>query len=125
MLDKLKTYLPAILWAILIFIASSLPGKDLPDVPIWQVDKIFHILFYGILYLLTSNGYNRQKNDKRNYPSRKEIYTFVVTIGYGFFIEIYQGLFLIDRHFDIFDVLANTIGAIIGLTVKFKIKNRK
>ncbi len=41
---------------------------------------------------------------------------FVLCAGFGLLIEVGQGVFTADRYFDIYDALANSIGALAGLT---------
>ncbi len=45
----------------------------------------------------------------------------IITSVYGFAVEIMQELFTADRHFDIFDALANCSGAVAGSLISVKL----
>ena len=109
-----------ILWAILILILSIMPGRDLPEVNIVQIDKLVHMSFYLILTVLLVRGFFKQYT----FPFLKNhAINVVVLIGvlYGIIIEIIQGAFTADRHFDLWDAFANSIGVMIGVII-FKSK---
>ena len=117
---KLKYYAPAFGWGIFIFILSTLPGKDFPQVPdimdLLSVDKLVHILFYAILTWLILRGLVRSGQSRMNYKSIL-LLGFVVAIfsaGFGWFLEWYQKNYCEDRYFEILDGVANTIGAFIS-----------
>ena len=99
-------YGPVILWALLILTVSSIPNLSAPGTQFRFIDKIAHIIEYGIFgYLLTSAWIPPAKM-----YSRKRI-VIVVTIGilYGILDEIYQSC-IPGRESDPFDVLADAIG---------------
>ena len=117
---KLKYYAPAFGWGIFIFILSTLPGKDFPQVPdimdLLSVDKLVHTLFYAILTWLILRGVVRSGQSTMNYKSIL-LLGFVVAIfsaGFGWFLEWYQKNYCEDRYFEILDGVANTIGAFIS-----------
>ncbi len=95
---------PSILWTFLILLACSLPGKKIPEAPLFpHFDKLVHFgLFFvwSILWLL-------------RYPSR----WFLVVISgilFGIFIEFYQEWLPIGRSFDWWDAVADSFGTIAG-----------
>jgi VanZ family protein len=62
---------------------------------------------------------------KEKHVSFKEIFSILILcLTYGIIIEVLQHLFVDSRQADILDVLANTIGIIIGTIVYWKAKNR-
>jgi VanZ family protein len=67
-------------------------------------DKTHHILAFVILGILLRFAYEM-----------KYIYAFLFLLTYGIFIEISQ-LFTINRSAEIMDVVADLIGAVIGIT---------
>ena len=141
-MTRIKLYAPALAWGIFIFVLSTWPGKDFPQLDwgdLLSVDKLVHITFYGLLTGLILRGYFRIKNLKlkintadlslKNVKNKSEIWGIGFWIAasctaYGWFLEWFQEHFCQDRMFDPFDGLANTIGAfaILGL---FIWQNRK
>ena len=53
----IKYQLPACLWAVIIFISSSLPRLQTPDVGLRFADKIIHFVVYLILGLLLARAF--------------------------------------------------------------------
>lgn len=108
------------MWAIFILILSLLPGRDLPEISIWQIDKVIHFLFYFILVFLLYLAGKDEKIDPRN------LFRFwMIASLYGFLIECMQGLFMADRFFDPFDEIANSIGSLIAALILFVYLRRK
>ncbi|MFN8287107.1 MAG: VanZ family protein [Chitinophagales bacterium] len=107
---------PPILWAAFILVLCLMPGKSLPSVSLWQFDKLVHFLFYIILAVLMLYGWRKQWD----YPVLKErtiVRILVLTFAYGFLVEIMQDQLTDDRHFDIYDAIANAAGGIVGSLV--------
>lgn len=100
------------LYAISIFIVSSIPGNNLPDLDINIIDKIFHILAYGILAVLSVICIKNK--------SYKNL-ILVICLGslYGGLIEIWQGM-VVCREASLYDAIANGIGMIFGSFVTLK-----
>ena len=101
--------LPAIAWTIIVTILTLLPGKDLPDVQIVNFDKFAHVGVFFLLSLLYSRWKLYGKGLNVSLPL-----IVVVIILYGGLIEILQGTFYTDRYADIYDFIANGVGAILG-----------
>ena len=112
-----------ILWAILICVLCLMPGKDLPSVSIFEFDKIVHFLFYLFLSFTLYYGWKKQSSFLLLHRNTL-IKILVITSAYGFLVEVIQELFTTDRHFDIFDALANSTGAVVGSIIgKLRIRN--
>jgi VanZ family protein len=56
----LVAWLPAVLWAGVIFGLSSIPGTQLPPVDLPQADKLAHLLVYSVLGALVLRGVRRK-----------------------------------------------------------------
>ncbi|GAB5538106.1 MAG: hypothetical protein Salg2KO_02090 [Salibacteraceae bacterium] len=100
-------------WAVFIFILSALPGSQFENQTYPSVDKVIHIILYGVLFLLLTTGFIKQ----RLYPWLREHTKLKVFIGvmlYGILLEILQGLFFDGRNIEIVDMLANAFGAATG-----------
>ncbi len=115
--------LTALLYTLLVTIAFLYPTVRLPQTGIPGSDKIVHTLIHAMLAFIWL--YYSFSADKYHISNSN---IFVVLIGcflYGFAIEVSQHLFTLSRQFDLFDLLANLIGSIIGLLAfwMFKRKN--
>jgi VanZ family protein len=107
---------PAILWSALIFVLMILPGNSIPDEGIFSIphlDKIVHvIIFAGFVWLWVLYFRNNQKENKGT------VFKIVlVAIAYGVLMEYVQKYFIPNRSFDVFDIVADTIGAIVSALV--------
>ena len=98
-----------------------MPGRHLPRIPIYEFDKIVHFTFYFVLALMMYYGWKKQDLFLSLHHSMITK-IIIITSSYGFIIEIMQELFTADRHFDIFDALANSIGAVAGSFLAIYIK---
>jgi VanZ family protein len=110
---------PAVLYAVIIFIFSSLPGNDIPTLNIQFGDKIIHTLEYIILGILLYNAFR--------YPvpfSKPVILTLVCGILYALSDEIHQ-FFVPGRFCDLYDFLADATGIIISAFLSAKLNSKK
>lgn len=122
-------YAPAIAWGIFVFVLSVLPGKDFPSIPDWgdllSVDKIVHVLFYGLLTWLILFGKLKNKNTEGAVSLFFAIAVAAFSSVYGWFLEWFQGAYCEDRMADVMDGVANTIGATLGLLVFLYFQRKK
>ena len=124
MKDFFKYNTPSILWAAFILVICLMPGHDLPKVDIVDFDKFVHISVYVLLSLLTYYGWTRQETF--SYLHQHTFFKIVMLLAsYGFAVEIMQELFTADRHYDIYDAIANAIGAVLGAVIARRIVKRK
>ena len=113
----------SILWASAILVACLMPGKDLPSVTIFEFDKIVHFTLYLTLALMMYYGWRKQ-NSFLSLHQNTILKILLITSSYGFLVEVAQELFTTDRHFDIFDALANASGAVAGSLLGTKLKQK-
>ncbi|CAL1521412.1 VanZ family protein [Chitinophaga sp. MM2321] len=115
-----KYYIPATVWIIMILVLCTLPSKDLPSNSFFDeihFDKIVHFGMFGGIVLFLSLGVYWQKK----HIAAVTLFLFVlVAASYGLAIEFIQKYWAVGRSFDMYDVLADTLGAIAGVIV-FKI----
>lgn len=102
----------SIVWTSLILVACFLPGNDVPKINIVNVDKLVHIaLFGGCAFLWAIALIHHSAN---MWP--KLVLIFSATVGLGILVELIQGSNLVQgRSADIYDVVADTIGALLGV----------
>ncbi len=110
-------------YTLVITFLFLLPKQDLPivetDLPI---DKIGHVLLHFLLvfgWLLVFFVMN-----EKQISSIKIWQVITVCFVYGIVIEIIQELLIPLRQADFFDVLANTVGLLIGFTLFWYQKNK-
>ncbi len=108
-------FFPPTLWAVFILVICLIPAREIPSVGLFQADKIVHIAVYFILTWLFYSSFQKNKINLSPY----HFFLLITTIiGYGFFIEIAQELFTTDRHFDMWDAVANGLGTVLFIIAK-------
>lgn len=111
----IRYQLPVILWALLIFVSSSIPGTKFPSVPLFGADKIVHIGFYFVFCFLA----HRAATHQQRFPLLvRYSYAFSVlcTLAYGALDEFHQ-YFVPSRSSDVLDVMADVTGAVVYVGV--------
>ena len=104
-----KYLLPVFLWMLLIFISSSIPQDDFPQVEFWGWAKLIHLIYYGTLCFLVQRAVTNQGR----YPllARHSYLVSVISVVlYGASDEFHQ-LSTPGRHGQFTDVIIDTVGA--------------
>jgi len=101
--------LAALSWAGLIFYLSSQPSIETPSLFPGQ-DKLFHLMAFGILGLLTMGALQASHG---GYPTRQVWLVALAVMLYGILDEFHQ-YFVPGRSADVYDVLADAIGGLLG-----------
>lgn len=104
----IRFQLPALLWFVVIFILSSIPGSAFPLIPLPHADKIVHITIFFILCAFVDRALIHQTK----FPRLINLHLFIslgVVILYGLSDEFHQN-FIPGRTPDIFDATADAIG---------------
>lgn len=115
MLTTLRTFviywLPLIAYCLFIFIQSSYPPPEkLPSIT--YLDKVLHFFGYGVLGILFLRAYKTFSCSHRK--QRLMLLSLASATLYGISDEVHQH-FVPYRHADIFDVVADFIGAACGI----------
>ena len=103
---------PALVWAVVILVLTLTPASDLPKaawLEVYHVDKLIHIILFGVLYLLLMQGL--MKKHLKELYNRAILWSIAIVILYGAAIEILQSVLPIGRSGDLFDWLADCAGA--------------
>ena len=109
----------AMLWALLILILCGMPGKDIPHISFLELlsfDKFVHAGIFFVLVVLTIRGFVLQTTFKPFQIKAKNTALYIA-ITYGGLLEIMQGTLFEDRSADVYDFIANSFGALIGLLI--------
>jgi VanZ family protein len=108
-------FFPPTLWAVFILIISLMPATEIPGVGLFQADKLVHIAVY---FLLTFLYHRSIKKSGIKQSFEITILLAASIISYGFLIEVAQESLTADRQFDLWDVVANSIGTLLFIIAK-------
>lgn len=118
MLKKL-VFVATLLYTSALALVCLIRLNNLPDVGVSFGDKIFHFLAYALLMLLWFGTFFYNFNFK----TKKAItWAFVFSVVFGMVIEVLQGTVTDFRSFDVYDAVANTIGALLTAVILWIIK---
>jgi VanZ family protein len=106
----LRGWWPALAWAAVVFVLSSIPGTQLPEVPLPQSDKLVHAVVYAVLGLLCLRGVRQTSS---LVGARAVIMATCITALYGISDEFHQ-VFTPNRTPDWHDALADAAGGLFG-----------
>jgi len=109
--NGLKAWIPALLWAGLIFYVSSMPNVKLPGGEFDMKDKLAHASAFAVLAGLVF-GACRNAVDVRAAAGLG----LLGVIAYGFTDEVHQR-FVPGRYCDPYDFLADSAGAILAFLI--------
>jgi len=113
----LRKLWPAIVWALFILILTGTPGNYIPEITtFWswlEPDKLVHIFLFGTLSFLILVGYRQQ------YFESNQRYIFVaaavgIALAYGLLTEVLQATVFVGRHGNVYDFIADSLGAFTG-----------
>jgi len=103
----------AVVWTFVILAMCTWPGKDIPNPPFPNFDKLVHgglFAVWAVLWLLS-------------YPGKAKTIIFA-GMAYGLGIEFYQQILPFDRTFDWWDAVADSVGVLVGYGFKSFILDR-
>ena len=108
-----KSFWIAFLWTILIVYFSFKTPEATPKIDFLFADKLVHFGFYfGFVFLWY--GYLYFKN---RLPKNTKLVLVILAIVIGSVIELGQGFLTANRQADVFDAMANAMGAISGIGI--------
>jgi VanZ family protein len=110
-----RYHLPAIMFAVVIFILSSIPKLNPPNLGFKVQDKFYHFVFYGAFGFLVARSFSFLKFSQV-FPKKYLFYAILFSVAYGLSDEIHQ-YYVPGRQCSFGDFLADSIGAIAGIMV--------
>lgn len=124
-----KNILPGIICGTIIMILCGLPGSCFPTIKtFWEwlgPDKIVHILMFAGLAFSILIGFRKTfANETRKNKNILLLSALIISILFGGLTELLQKYVFIGRYGSVFDLLADTIGCVIGVLL-FKILLKK
>lgn len=102
----------AVIWTIVITVLSLVTIKETPSFVLQLPfkDKIVHFIFYFVFVILWCFSLLQIKNNLR-------FKILLTAVFYGIIIEVLQCVVTENRTADFYDVLANTLGAIVAFII--------
>lgn len=124
MLKKAALFI-AVTYSIALVVVSLINLSEMPKVNLNYGDKIFHFLAYGLLCLLWSIVFSLQNPQSLNKAIIKAI---IIATIFGILLEVLQGTLTAHRSLDVYDAIANSLGAItvgslLWVKAKLQVKN--
>jgi len=120
-----KLFWRNIIWALIIFILCSMPGKELPHSSMFQIpyfDKMVHFGLFFIMGIFLCSEMNFQ-------TKWKSMTIAIVALGiigvYGGGIEILQHYYFDGRSGDPLDLFADMGGGVISIVLYPSLKKQK
>lgn len=104
---------------LLVTVMMLIPTSGASYMNLPHSDKIFHIVIYLVLFVVWA--ITCKANRKRRYVLRSVV---VLLTLYGIIIEMIQGEWIESRTSDIWDVIANSTGILIGMVIFYKLNSR-
>lgn len=104
-----------ICWIIIITTLSLCTFEEFgtQEIFIPHLDKVVHFIFYFVASFLGVLLIREQTKGQLNL-SRAVIISMLAVIIYGIVIEVIQNTFTLNRSGELYDVLANSLGAFFG-----------
>ena len=93
----------AVLWTLLILVACSLPGRDLPRIDVVSFDKVAHFIMFAGFGGLWAHAFP-------SLSGRRTAWVLVVGLAFAILTEIYQSFLPFERTPDPYDALFNALG---------------
>ncbi len=123
----IRRFGPALAWAILILILTGLPGNYFPEVKtFWDwlsPDKVVHLGIFGVQAFLIIYGLGQQYLlKKRRY--KYMVWVFLITTLFGLITEVLQSNVFVGRDGNVFDFLADSVGAFLGVLAYYLLNIR-
>jgi VanZ family protein len=103
-------------------VALLSPVSEIPKIQIPYLDKLVHVLIHVLLIIIWL-GY-LFLGDKSHISIKNIFVVLLICFSYGIIIEALQHWFTSSRKFDLFDIIANGIGDLLGLLSFGIVRNR-
>lgn len=104
----------AIAYTTVLTVVSLMTLRNLPDVGVSYGDKIFHFFAYFVMTFLWALAWFFSFNFDKKRSIRN---AFIIAVIFGIIIEVLQGTLTASRSLDVYDMLANTLGALLAAVV--------
>ena len=111
MRNKKVAFFLAAVWTVVVTFLSlaSIDTSVGNEIHIPNKDKMVHFVFYFLFVFLWTFFANFKK-----IVTNSSLKILLIAVFYGIMMEVFQELFTTDRTADVFDVVANSCGALVG-----------
>lgn len=113
----LITKWPAIIWSVIVFLLLAMPPLSLnnkTNIEVSGLDKVTHFFLFGLLVYLWGY-YLKATTAEQQKLNRNLLFITIVTSLYGIAMEFVQDW--VGRDFDVWDMVADTAGAVAAFFV--------
>lgn len=123
LLESKQLLVVCILYSVFITIIFLLPTKEIPKLfdTFIPIDKLVHVFIFLVLTFLWSFYVNSVLNDTKPIVL---LFILAASLFYGILIEVIQELYMSSRGAEVLDVIADLLGASLGLLFFSNYKNR-
>ena len=112
----IRYQLPAILWGLLIFAASSIPAPKLPSM--FRInDKLIHASIFLVFGLFVYRALELRMR-RRSFDWRRALLSVLAVTAYGVLDELHQA-FVPGRIMDVRDAAADAAGGVLAALVLY------
>jgi VanZ family protein len=125
LVKKLSTWkiIPFAWTAVTIFLLC-LPGSVIPSAGVFAtkgIDKVVHAILFGGIVLLGGFNLYIRRNEKQKWQQIIVLLT-LFSVGLGIGLEFLQRDYIPNRSFDVYDIMADSAGAIIAAVYHLFVK---
>jgi len=106
--------LPAILWPVLIFTASSIPSQEIPSSVIFLYDKLLHAGVFGVFCFLIYRAFVLRTPPFST--GKAMLVSVLLTVLYGITDEVHQ-MFVPGRPPEVYDLVADAVGGLVCVLI--------
>ncbi|MDO5974642.1 VanZ family protein [Flavivirga jejuensis] len=115
---KKLTPIATIIYSLALGTASLIKLNNVPDLGISFGDKVFHFIAYFVLTILWFYTFSYTFKLKKR---RALFFAVIFSVFFGIVIEVLQESMTVSRALDVYDAVANTLGALLAsLVLSFK-----
>lgn len=110
---RLINFIPAFIWAVIIYILLVMPAADIPASPFFELvhfDKWVHASLFGTLTFLICFPFFKTTRASLSFF----IWIGIASLAYGIIMEFVQKYLTTDRDYDVWDMAADAAGVILG-----------
>lgn len=108
-------YLPPILWAVIIFVTSSVPAERVVSKDVLSYDKLIHVGVYFVLGFLVERALSFE-GTWTWFRSRAPLVTVLIVVLYGASDELHQYL-VPGRSVSVLDWAGDAVGGILSVLI--------